>query len=84
MDRRLMMFTIEALNQHLKIKLKNSNKIYSGTLQAFDPFTFSIVVQNFIGADDRAEFKVISLQEIEYFTVESNKVCKEEGGAGLG
>jgi len=61
MDRRLMMFTMEALNEPIKIKLKNSNKIYSGTLHSFDPYDFSIVVHNFIGADDRAEFKVLTL-----------------------
>ena len=62
MDRRLMMFTMDCINQEIKIKLKNSNKIYSGTLQAFNPFNFSIIVQNFIGSDDKAEYKIISLQ----------------------
>lgn len=53
---------MDCLNQEIKIKLKNSSKIYCGILHAIDPFTFNIVVQNFIGSDDRAEFKVISLK----------------------
>ena len=60
---------MDAMNQPIKIKLKNSNKVYSGILHAFDPSSFSIVVQNFMGVDDRAEFKVISLKELDYFTV---------------
>lgn len=67
---------MEALNQPIKIKLKNSNKIYSGTLHSFDPYNFSIVVHNFIGADDRAEFKVITLPEMEHFTLTSAKTEK--------
>lgn len=57
-----MMFTMDCINQEIKIKLKNSNKIYNGTLQAFNPVNFSIIVQNFIGSDDKAEYKIISLQ----------------------
>ena len=64
MDRRLMIFTMEAINQEIRIKLKNSNKMYSGILHSFDPFSFSVIVQNFYGSDDRAEFKVIGLPEI--------------------
>ena len=45
---------MDAINQPIKIKLKNSNKVYSGILHAFDPSSFSIVVQNFMGVDDRA------------------------------
>lgn len=59
-----MAFTMATLNQEIKIKLKQSSKIYSGTLHAFDPYSFSIIVQNFYGMDDRAEYKIVSLQEI--------------------
>jgi small nuclear ribonucleoprotein (snRNP)-like protein len=69
---------MDTLNQEIKIKLKNSSKIYTGTLHALDPFSFNIVVQNFVGIDDRAEFKVISLQEIEYFTVYKGNFPKSE------
>lgn len=49
-------------------------------MHAIDPFSFNIVLQNFVGIDDRAEFKVISLQEIDYFTAASANLEKKEWG----
>jgi small nuclear ribonucleoprotein (snRNP)-like protein len=54
LQRRLMRFTADTLNQEIKIKLRGSMKQYTGLLHAIDPFTFSIIVQNFSGADERA------------------------------
>ena len=59
-----MIFTLESMNQPVKIKLKQSNKIYSGILHAFEPTNFNIVVRNFVGPDDKAEYKVISFPEL--------------------
>lgn len=39
-------------------------KQYTGLMHAIDPSTFSIIVQNFAGADERAEFKVLQLSQI--------------------
>ena len=54
MDRRLMRFTADSLNQEIKIKLKGSSKQYTGLLHAIDPSSFSIIVQNFSGTDEKA------------------------------
>jgi small nuclear ribonucleoprotein (snRNP)-like protein len=69
MGRRLMQFTMECMNHEIRIKLKSSSKLYSGNLHALDPTTLSIVVHNFNGIDERAEYKVISLNQIDFFTV---------------
>lgn len=69
MERRLMRFSMECLNQEVKVKLRGSMKQYSGVLHAIDPSSFAIIVQNFSGADERAEFKVIQLSQLEYFAV---------------
>jgi len=47
--------------------------MYSGILHAIDPQTLSIIIQNFIGVDERAEFKVINLSQMDYFTVAPSK-----------
>ena len=78
MNRRLMKYTMEIMNQPIKIKLKNSNKVYSGILHAFDPISYGIVVQHFMGADDRADFKVIGLKEIDFFSAEAGNQQLEE------
>jgi small nuclear ribonucleoprotein (snRNP)-like protein len=54
MQRRLMRFTADSLNQEVKIKLRGSMKQYTGLMHAIDPFNFSIIIQNFSGADERA------------------------------
>jgi small nuclear ribonucleoprotein (snRNP)-like protein len=73
MDRRLMHFTADTLNQEVKIKLRGNSKQYTGILHAIDPSSFSIIVQNFSGTDERAEFKIIQLSQLEYFVAVNGK-----------
>jgi small nuclear ribonucleoprotein (snRNP)-like protein len=75
MERRLMRFTADSLGQEVKVKLRGSLKQYSGVLHAIDPSSFAIIIQNFSGADERAEFKVIQLGQLEYL-IASN--CRTE------
>jgi small nuclear ribonucleoprotein (snRNP)-like protein len=77
MERRLMKFTIDSLNQEIRIKLKNNSKYYSGLLHSIDPVSFSIIVHNFSGIDERAEFKLLHLNQIDYFAVTPKAEKKE-------
>jgi len=42
-----------------------------------DPISFSIIVHNFSGIDERAEYKLINLNQIDYFTVTPKAEKKE-------
>ena len=74
MERRLLHFTAACLNQEMRIKLRGNGKQYTGILHALDPTSFSIIVHNFAGADERAEFKILQLSQLEYFAVANSKL----------
>jgi small nuclear ribonucleoprotein (snRNP)-like protein len=45
---------MDSLNQEIKIKIKNSPKLYNGILHAIDPFTMNLIIQNFVGVDEKS------------------------------
>ena len=69
MQRRLMIFTMSSIGREVKLKLKNVNQLYGGQLYALDPTSFSLVIRNFSGVDERADFKVLTLRQTEYCSV---------------
>lgn len=74
MNRRLAKFTMSCLQQEIRVKLKGNFKIYTGTLNCFDPVSLAIIVNNCSGMDERTELKILRFEEIDYYFVTKNKL----------
>lgn len=68
MQRRLMTFLIQSIENEIVIQFKNG-QIATGILHSFDTEKFSFIVKNYYGYDEKKDYRKISLGEIDYFKV---------------